>query len=274
MAKPSIFSSRYEEEMKKRKRRIIIAIIALIFAAGIIILSIGKIIDYNKMASEIKKINVFQLNKNSGKSSANTNTDNKKSGSSNNKQQTVKQTPVKKTENKSYSVQLADGKSVKVLYDDSNGNRTIKTLENSDSDIDFNISKTAAFIVIYEKSTQSMMLVNANGKISDITYASYKSESSGTVFQKNDILKNNPNYVWCMSPKFIDDNNIVYISQVPWFDNRPDKYLWIYNISGNTYVNTNVTGTNIQVNGLSDKGIEVVIDGNTEYLKGDGTISK
>lgn len=277
MARPSIFSSKYEVEMKKRKRRIIFTIIALVFVIGVVILTSGNIINYNKIISEIKKVSVFNSNKSSGNSSNSTKVNNNKktnSSTNSNKKQTTKKNATTKVEDKVYSVQFVDGKAVKVFYDDSTGNKVIKTVENTDSQLDFNISPSSNLVVIYEKSTQAMMLVDSSGKATDITYPAYKSERDGTVFEKDTVLKNNAAYIWCNSPKFVDDNNIVYISQVPWFDNRPDKFLWIYSISENSYRDTNITGANIQINGLSDKGIEIVSDGNTEYLKADGTINK
>jgi hypothetical protein len=71
-------------------------------------------------------------------------------------------------------------------------------------------------------------LFDTNGNKEDITNPEYVS-SSGTVISKDNQLSSNPNYIWCSSPKFIDDDNIAYISQLPWL-NKSSKYIWIENI--------------------------------------------
>jgi major membrane immunogen (membrane-anchored lipoprotein) len=279
VAKPSIFSSKYDIEMKRRKRRKIFGIFVFLFAVCIYILISSGTIDCKSIAANIKKINVFNLRKN--KTTQNNEDNSKKAvvntsvkDQSKNKKAVAKKAAEPKTEAKFYSIQFADGKTMKVTYDDSNGNKVIKSVDNSDPDLDYNISPTSNAAVLFEKSTQTMMLVDINGKATDVTNPSYTAQSSGTVFEKNAILKDNPTYVWCSSPKFIDGDNIVYISQIPWFDNRTEKYIWMYNISGNKHSIESIEGTNIQINAVSDKGIEIVSDNNVQYLKGDGTVNK
>lgn len=279
MAKPSIFSSKYEKEMKKRKRKRIFGVLGILLVICMFILVSSETINCKSIVANIKKINIFSFGKNKNSQNVTENDKKKNTSDANNKKQdskkkktTVKQAAV--PENKFYSIQFSDGKTMKVNYDDSNGSKVIKTVDNTDSDLDYNISPSANAVVLYEKSTQTMLLVDINGKATDVTYKSYMAQSSGTVFEKNSVLKDNPAYVWCSSPKFADNDNIAYISQIPWFDNRTDKYVWMYNISGNKYSNTNIEGTNIQINGVSDKGIEIISDNNTQYLKGDGTVSK
>lgn len=279
MAKPSIFSSKYEKEMKKRKKKKIFGIFIILLAICMYIVVSSDTLDYKGIAANIKKINVFNLGKNKNSQnkvsdSKKTTADTKNKNQSSNKKDTAKKAVVPKKEDKFYTIQFADGKTMKVTYDDSNGNKVIKSVDNTDSDLDYNISPTSNAAVLFEKSTQTMMLVDINGKATDVTNQSYTAQSSGAVFEKNTILKDNPAYIWCGSPKFADGDNIVYISQIPWFDNRTEKYVWIYNISGNKHSIVSIEGTNIQINAVSDKGIEIVSDNNVQYLKGDGTISK
>lgn len=280
MAKPSIFSSKYDLEMKKRKKKRIIGVFVILFAVLMYILISSETINFKNITASIKKISIFNLSKKN--TAQNNSTENKKAASdaNNKKKQTEKkqtaasQVTQPKTEEKFYSIQFSDGKTMKVSYDDSNGSKVIKSVDNTDADLEYNISPTSNAAVLYEKSAQTMLLVDVNGKATDVTNPSYTAQSSGTVFEKNSILKDNPTYTWCSSPKFVDGDNIVYISQMPWFDNRAEKYVWVYNISGNKHYITSIAGTNIQINAVNDKGIEIVADGNTQYLKGDGTVNK
>lgn len=265
MGKPSIFSNQYRRQMKKRRNRIIISIVSAIILITFVILLIStNLTDRTKNSANVKTPNVnVDKNQNSAakNDSGKTNTEINK----NDQQQ--------KPADKVFTVNLADGKALNIVYDDSSNTRKITNIQNQDPDIDFNINTSGTSAIAYEKSKQNVFLVNADGTLSDITNTSYKS-SNGTVFNKDSILKDNQSYIWEQSPKFIDDDNIAYISQMPWFDNRASKFIWKYNVKDKTNVNTNITGTNIQINNVSDKGLEIVTDNVTQYLKGDGSITK
>lgn len=267
MGKPSIFSNQYRSEMKKRRNRIIIIVIAVIIVVIVGIILISNRLSSNnwpKNNSDVKNVSQENSNKNQNTSL------NEDSTKSNKKQNSEKQ-----QENKSdkiFTVNIADGKALNITYDDSSNVKKIINMQNQDPDIDFNINPSGTFAVAYEKSKENVILINADGTSSDITNTSYTS-SNGKVFTKDSILAQNSEYIWQQSPKFIDDENIVYISQLPWFT-KTNKYIWKYNIKDKTNVNTNITGGNIQINNIvNDKGIEIIVDNVTEYLKGDGSLS-
>lgn len=266
VAKPSIFSNRYRKEMKKRRNRRIITILsAIVLIAFVILLISASLTDWTKKISNVKNGPRVDASNNQNTISKN---DAGKTNEEVNKNDN-QQKPVDKV----FTVNLADGKSLNITYDDTLNTRKITNLQNQDPDIDFNINPSSTAAIAYEKSTQTVLLVKADGTSSDVTNTSYTS-SSGNVFNKDSILKDNQNYIWEQSPKFIDDDNIAYITQLPWFDNRTSKFIWKYNIKDNTNVNTNITGTNIQINNVSDKGLEIVTDNVVQYLKGDGSITK
>ncbi|WP_242946803.1 hypothetical protein [Clostridium haemolyticum] len=64
----------------------------------------------------------------------------------------------------------------------------------------------------------------------------------------------------------MDDDNIVYISQLPWFNKSNTKYLWKYNISNNIHENNlpnmgEVSGKKIEYGNITSEGLEVLVDG-------------
>ncbi|WP_287822352.1 hypothetical protein [Clostridium sp.] len=266
MAKPSIFSNRYRRQMKKRRNRTVIIIVcAIVIIAAIVVLASGRLTNWTKNNANVKKVPVAQSDK---KQSTAVKEDTSKSAEkpADNKES---QKPVDKV----FAVNMPDGKAINVIYDDSSNTRKITNIQNQDQDIEFNINPSSTVAILYEKSTQNMLLVNADGTSSNSASTSYKS-TTGTTFNKDSIIKDKPGYIWQQSPKFIDDNNIAYISQLPWFDNRTSKFIWKYNIKDKTNINTNITGTNVQINNLTDKGLEIVTDNVTQYLKGDGSVTK
>lgn len=91
---------------------------------------------------------------------------------------------------------------------------------------------------------------------------------------KNSELSSDPNYIWCSSPQFIDDNNIAYISQLPWIG-KTTKYVWIENLNDKSHtVVQNIQGEDLKLDKLTDKGLTVIEDGKTVFLKADGSISE
>jgi hypothetical protein len=118
-----------------------------------------------------------------------------------------------------------------------------------------------------------MICMGSDGNKQDITNAKYVS-TSGTTFDKNTILSTKSDYIWCSSPKFIDNDNIAYLSQLPWF-NKTTKFVWVENLK--TKVNTrieNLSGEDVKFESLQSKGLPVVLDGVTKFLSPTGTVSQ
>ncbi|AAK80590.1 hypothetical protein BJV85_001247 [Clostridium acetobutylicum] len=262
MAKPSIFSSDYEKQQRKRKQRRNISIFLLICVIFLVLVYLG-------FKTNLKNVKVPKLSASSNVSSK---TPSKKSGGTIVKDSKKTSSKNSKAQDESLKVNLPDGKQVSLVCGENNNQRIVKSVDLSGLNGEYNISPSSKNVVIYEKDTQNMFFIDASGVVQDITYKAYTS-GSGTTFNKDSILSSNPGYIWGVSPKFVDDNTIVYISQLPWFDNRQSKYVWKFSITDKSYTNSNLTGNDIKMNSLTDKGIEIVIDGNTTYMKADGTTS-
>lgn len=262
MARPSIFSSDYEKQLKNRRRKRKL-IVLLVVCIGIF--ALGKLYVGINFKEISEKFSYKSEAENSNKSGTKVKSSEASSKDKNNVQ-------TKKDSSSEKTVNLPDGKKVVVTYDGDGSDKKIKTVNLNDVSGEYNISPSSKNLIVYEKSGQNMFYVDLNGIVTDISYKQYVS-TSGTVFSKDTVIQGNPNYIWCSSPRFIDDNNIVYISQVPWFDNRTDKYVWRLSVKDKAYANTNIHGNDVKINGVSDKGIQIVTDAATQYMKPDGSVS-
>lgn len=266
MAKPSIFSKQYDKEIRRRKH-IKKIVIFLVFCLGIyLVVKIYLGVNFNGVSFKNVAAKLQQEQKkkeaDSEKSSRIVNKTTKGSSSAKSKKSASK--------DKVVTAKLVDGKQVIVTYNVSGNTKKIKSVNLNGVDGEYNISPSSQNLIIYEKAGQNMYCVDSNGNVSDITYKTYTS-TSGTAFTKDNIIQSNQNYIWCASPKFVDDNTIVFISQLPWFDNRTDKYVWRATLNDKAYANTNIHGNDVKINNMTDKGIEIVTDGTTQYMKADGT---
>lgn len=271
MAKPSIFSKDYEKRMKRRKRRTFFSIIVIIAIALVVIFTnngIGQKIKNNlKQIKEETKAEEEQKNKQIVQ---------------NNKQKDIKKdveknrATVKKENNvskdKNIEIQLENNIKIKLIYEDDK-NKTIKSIDLNKNSLLYDINPSKNLIVVTNPKTQNIYLVNSNGNKEDITNKQYTS-TSGTVFQKDTVLASTQDYLWGVSPKFIDNDNIAYISQLPWF-NKTTKYIWIYNIKNKQHIYTeNVSGEDVKIDKLTAKGLTINADGKTSFLKADGSIAQ
>nr|WP_254908688.1 hypothetical protein [Clostridium tyrobutyricum] len=191
--------------------------------------------------------------------------------------QPIKKSVEPKTENKSddlkYEVKLSNGKSVNLTYENKDNNKTFKDVTPKDANVAYSISPSKKNIVLFDDKSQSILLFDINGNKQDITNSQYVS-TSGTVVTKDSQLSSNSGYIWCSSPKFIDNNNIAYISQLPWLG-KTSKYVWIHNLQNKSNVMVqSIEGESIKFGDVTDKGLTVISDGTTVYLTAAGEVSQ
>lgn len=258
MGKPSIFSKDYEKQMKKRKKRItFIIFIAVIVGVFITISMSGMVKNLSKDLEKPKSI--VTTDKNNAKS-----TESKKV-------EQTEQPKVKKEE--AYDIQLSNGKTVSIAYETKNNDKIFKPVSTNDGNALYSISPSGKEALLFDDKTQSIILVGINGDKQDVTNPQYTS-TSGTVIEKNAQIQAQPGYIWCSSPRFIDDNNIAYISQLPWIG-KTTKYVWIESLGDKSNVMAQeIKGEELKFGDLTDKGLTVVEDGKTVFLKSDGSISE
>jgi len=285
--KPSIFSRDYDEKMRKRKRirsailGVLVVLVILISVFGGTIKSIvnkRSEFGFDKLKT---KITGMIISKNYEKEKIkNTTTNNKEILKEDNKvNEKSSQDKVSKNENdnkKNISkveeqlIKLSNEQEIKLQYNMINNKKQyIGILPNT---INYDISPSKQNIILIENLTQNMIIIDNKGNIKDITKKQYVS-SKGTIFDKNKILQNNKEYIWCSSPKFLNEDSILYMSQLPWFNKGSIKYLWKYSISTDKHQHNllpqggEIEGKKIIYGNISPQGIEIIFDGKKAIIK-------
>lgn len=287
MPKPSIFSRDYDEKMRKRKR-IRSAILGVLVVLVILISVFGGTIKniVNKRSEfgfdKLKtKITGMIISKNYEKDKIKNNTTNNKEILKEDNKVNEKSSPDKVSKNENDNkkniskieeqlIKLSNGQEIKLRYNMVNNKKQyIGILPNT---INYDISPLKQNIILIENITQNMIIIDNKGNIKDITKKQYVS-SKGTVFDKNKILQNNKEYIWCSSPKFLNEDSILYMSQLPWFNKGSIKYLWKYNISTDKHQHNlspqggEIEGKKIVYGNITSQGIEVIFDGKKAIIK-------
>lgn len=265
MAKTSIFSKEYEKRRRRKRRRIVLAVVLIMLIVGCGVL-------YSQGNIYLDKIKNIFVNKNEPKNkikeqSPNNTVDNSKKNSQENKNEQ------KSEEKKFIEIKLASGSSAKALYDEDSTGKKFVLVEPLQDGSTFDISKSAKNILINDATTQEIKIYDTNGTEKNVTKPNYTTQS-GQVFTKDNILKQYQGYAWSKNAKFIDDDHIVYLSQLPWFKTGDaDTFMWLIDVNtGEHKTLWNVKGKQIQIGTLNDKGITVVIDGNNKTVTADGNL--
>lgn len=267
MAKPSIFSSDYEQKMKKRRRKIFFSIIFCIIIVLSIIFFINKNLKGRNKESSRKKFNIEFSNKIKEKKKKNVQDD------------VIPETEVKEEKKvekeeikeESFDIQLGDIK-MSAVYEIKDNKKKFKELKGVGSNISYDINPSGSLMIICENASGTLILTNTDKKVANLTKVNYSS-TSGNVFNRENIIQDIPGYIWCSNPVFIDNENIVYLSSLPWFDGRNTQYIWMVNVNTKEHINIQgVEGENIKFNELSDKGLSVTIDNKNLILNKNGIV--
>lgn len=263
MAKPSIFSKDYERQMKMRRVRITVLIVAVIVAVAFAAI-------YFKKGS-------LALLKNNNKTNNSTNENKNKTdaGKPAEQKKTDGQNQEKKPESQEvkeegYEMSLGDGSKIKAVYEVKDNDKKFKYITPTDAPVDFTVSPSGKAIVVYDRKAQSFSYVSIDGKTSDITKPSYFSKSLNSEIPKETTLTNNPGFIWCASPSFIDENTVAYVSQLPYF--KTTKYVWIVNVQSKEHICVrDLGGEEVKFGSRSENGLAVTFDSRTVVLKADGS---
>lgn len=280
--KPSIFSSDYKNRIKRRKR-IARNVFLLLFVLIIIVFFSGTmrrhiLTSFNSFPSYFGSI-FKSKSKPQVKTTKPEPTDAFKEPVSNNSSKDVSSTAGNSSMGQAdtgYDVSLSDGQKIKALYNEKDGSKKFTGVSAQDNNnVYSNVSPSSNEMVILDKKAQHIIFIDINGNAQDITKKDYKS-TGGTTFTEETYLSENPSYVWADNPTFIDDDNIVFVSQMPQFyRDRTTKYVWIYNTkSKENNLKDELQGQSIKFSTLGDKGLQINIDNNIKYIKADGTISE
>lgn len=259
MSKPSIFSKDYKKNMRIRRKKIAILILAiLVLALTFIVYSKGN------LSGIISRLNL-QRNTKQFKSSE------VKPQTKNTEDLSIKQ--------KSYEIVLSSDRKINAVYDINENSKKFKCIEPVSSEIIYSINISGNKMIVFDSNKQSILLVDIDGNISDITRKEYTS-TDGTFSIKKEIkLQQDAQYIWCSSPIFVDEENIAYISQLPWFG-KTEKYVWMYNVTGKTHLTmkdpngNDLSGNNIKFNSLNNQGLSITVDDKNYILSSKGSVNQ
>lgn len=276
MAKPSIFSRDYERKMRKRRRRFLLMILLIVvIVVGVFLKFKAQDIDFSeiksKMQAWVDSDRIEEESKDNKKDKEEIKVEKDKDKEENTEED------IKEEKEKSLELSLSDGSIINVNYIEKDGEKLFEGIsEGTDmTNKEYNISPSKKQILVKD-TKQNISLFDISGNSKDITRVSYTSQA-GDVFLKDTILQSYEGYVWQEQPKFIDENLVAYVSQLPYFGSAAtNKYIWIYDITNNTEnCLWGYTGTNIVVGNLVDtKGLEVNIDGVQYYLNAQGQLTQ
>lgn len=267
MARPSIFSKDYERHKRRRKKVMTFVVILILASAGIFLAS-GSIKNMLiSKAGTYKNTKLFSVFKRERKDE--TKPSSVFEGKTTPEAQNTTETQAKVEEEKGYDIALSDGTKVKAVYIATDAGNKFKYILPLDSAVSFNINPSGTNMIIMDVAAQNMQLVDINGNVQDITKTKYtytnKEDGKTSVFNKEDVLEKykEGNYEWCTSPKFIDDENIAYLSQLPYVSSKKkEKFLWAVNIKNKDKHEYKyaLNGENLRLGNTSEKGIELTLD--------------
>lgn len=270
MAKPSIFSRDYEKKMRRRKRRFfLLFFLIIVIVLGIFLKVSFSDTDFSQVKDKIQAwIDSDKIEE------PNNEEENKVVEEENKVNEEEKEEEVKE-ENKYIDLTINEDRIIKVIYSENNGEKIFMNIsEESDmTGLQYDISPSKKLMLVTDER-QNVYLFNTNGEKRDITRASYVSQN-GDVYLKDNILQGYEGYVWQEQVKFIDDNKIAYVSQLPYFGSAAtNKYVWVYDILNNIESCLwGYTGTSINIGTVVEgKGLQINIDGIQYYINSDGHI--
>lgn len=171
-----------------------------------------------------------------------------------------------KLEEKFYELKFKNGSNVKVIYEENGEERKFKQAQGQ-GDIYFDISPEFNNMVLWDKSSQDMMLVSIDGTSKDITKPFYKTNNTKQIIQKENQLKKRPDYVWCATPKFISEGTIAYVSQLPLIS-RYVNSVWVYEIQKDNHRQIFYSGSSssIEFDNLNNGALNFTVDGKTKKI--------
>ncbi|WP_160692976.1 hypothetical protein [Clostridium sp. C2-6-12] len=266
MGKPSIFSREYEKKMRKRRRNIIIISLAILAViSGLVIRVICNPIDYANIRKNIQA----WIDSDTTNVAEKTKVENQETIKEEVKEPIEKEPP--KPIEESISVVLISGNAAKAIYtNDNNGGKIFKTLETNEKNVTFNISPSGKQMIVTDNNLV-ITLYNVDGTSKVVSKDQYVS-TNGSVFPRDNALKNNPEYLWNVNAKFINEEKMIFITNRPYFGaGNLKQYIWLSDIqTGTDKVIWDLSGTNIEIGEKEEKGVKITVDSRIYYIDVNG----
>ncbi len=271
MGKPSIFSKEYERRKKQRRKRIAFLVLLIVIASFSLLYwsPVSKFFTESQLYKELQakykdNQNTTITENNENKSSLSSNKD-----KDNESEKKVEEKAQEKPEEKYFEIKLPDGTNARAVYEQSDSTIKFKFLTGNDK-ASFDISPSGRKMIILDGTTQDMLELSVDNSVKDLTYKFYTTKNKSKIY-KDKTLSKNPQFIWHGTPKYINEDNIAYISFMPWF--KTDKYIWMVDSKTNTHTYIkNISGKEIIFGNITDKGLEVTVDGAKKTISTDGKV--
>ncbi len=258
MKKTSIFSREFERKVR-RKRFIIVSLILII----LLIVSLY-IVNFSKINVHIKDLYYSTTSK----EMSNTNEDALVTYEE--EKEELKEDQKAELENENINLKheltLNNDNKVNILYDKYNEEILFKGVEGDNYSFDLSPSKKR--ILIEDNITQDTYMLDDSFNLIKLDPEFFYSNSAKRRFYKTDILRDYEGYKWYKDSKFLDENTVVYVSDLPWFGGSSD-YIWktdLTDLNDIKHFMSNIEGQNISFGELTEEGIKVIINNEIKLL--------
>ncbi|MGM9934181.1 hypothetical protein [uncultured Clostridium sp.] len=265
MGRPSIFSREYERKMKRRKRNF------MFFSLIIIVLACAAALKfvYNPVNFGNIKANIQAWIDSDTTSKYETVVENEENPASEENAEVVEEeiAPVEEY----LDIPQSSGNTAQAVYIEENGEKVFTEVRNLDNGVTFDISPLKKQVIIYDVNS-NITLYNIDGTNKVVSKDQYIS-TSGTVFTKDSTLQSKPDYLWNSNPKFVNEQNIIFVTNRPYFGTAAVKqYLWMTDLqSGTDKIYWDLAAASITIGSREEKGLKVTVDGRDYYIAEDGS---
>lgn len=275
MRKTSIFSREYEKKLRRKRFFIVSLVLIVLFLIVIYIINFSKINNYFKNAY----YSLITREMSSNKDDLLKETDNNKVNISKDLDNYVpsdlqdQNDQIKDVESNAneliHKVMLNNDNEVNIVY--INNHDVFEFIGIAPDNVErysFDISLNKDKIILEDNITQDTYMLDKDFNLFKLDPEFFYSNSAGSRFYKNDIMNRYEGYNWYKDAKFLDDNTIIYISNLPWFGSG-DQYIWKTDISDTNNIRhfmTSIGGQNIELGELTQEGVRVNINNEMKLL--------
>lgn len=277
MSKPSIFSKEYERKMKRRKRNTIaILVLIIVVVSAVAIKFTYAPIDFSNIRQNIQAwidSDTSSIPQETVQNAGESNSEEVSSEEVSSEEEVAEEE--KEPEEQFMDISLVSGNSAKAVYiEDENGQKVFKELQGADEGVTYDISPAKTQMLVCDTNAQ-ITLYNIDGSSKIISKDQYVSKSGG-VFTKEATLASQPQYLWNVNPKFLNEESIIFVTNRPYFGTAAVKqYLWITNYNNGTdTILWQIQGTKAEIGSKEEKGVAVTVDGASYYIGQDGVITQ
>lgn len=269
MGKTSIFSKDYEKIMRRRKKRLRIVYFLTFLVVILLSMKIVKY-DFSNIHQRLQTLISRQGYNTDSVEDTKAENDIDEIEEKNQKLDEKKIEDKKVEENTEEKVTIVlNGINLNLILKSEQGVKSIVNIENKPENYYYDLSNNGKNALIID-NLQNIYLTNVTGDIIDLTLKQYIAPD-GEIFEKNNIIATYNGYLWHSSAKFLSDNKIAYITNIPYFGYDLNRYVSIIDIKSKSHETLwNMKGENINFGNFHKKGLEVTIDGNIRYIDKNG----